>query len=124
MHPRVLQLLRDMYRELRRRFIMAGHVGKEFATSNGIIQCCPLGVLLLNLLMNTWARSVKAGTTAAMPKVHADDLSKDSEDIDVALKITGCFARVTQQKLNVEKNKAWRHHGNSTAISKRFRLER
>ena len=32
-HPRVLQPLRGMYRELRRRFVMAGHVGKEFVTS-------------------------------------------------------------------------------------------
>ena len=78
---------------------MAGHVGKEFAASNGIIQGCLLSVLFLILLM----------TTAAMPKVYADDagvFSKDSEDIDVAQKNTGCFARVTQQKLNVEK-KAW-----------------
>ena len=27
---------------------MAGHVGKEFAASNGIIQGCPLNVLLLD----------------------------------------------------------------------------
>ena len=52
---------------------MEGHMGQEFATSNGIIQGCCLSVLLLNLLMNTWARSVKAGTTTAMPKVYADD---------------------------------------------------
>ena len=29
LHPRVLQLLRGMYRELRRRFVMAGHVGRN-----------------------------------------------------------------------------------------------
>ena len=36
-----------------------------------------------------------------MPKVYADDagvFSKVNEDIDVALQITGRFARVTQQK--------------------------
>ena len=46
-----------------------------------------------------------------MPKVYADDagvLSKDSRDIAIALKITGRFATVTQQKLNVDKTKAWR----------------
>ena len=89
---------------------MAGHVGKEFVASDGVIQGCPLSVLLLNLLMNTWARSVKAGTTTAMPKVYADDagvLSKNSEDIDIAFNITGCFATVTQQKLNVDKTKVW-----------------
>lgn len=54
-HPRVLQPLRGMYRQLRRRFVMAGHVEKKFVASNGVIQGCPLSVLLLNLLMNTWA---------------------------------------------------------------------
>ena len=109
MHPRVLQLLRGMYRELRRRFVMASHVGKDFVASNGVIQGCLLSVLLLNLLMNTWARAVKTETTA-MPKVHADDagvLSKNSCDIDIALKITGRFATVTQQKMNVDKTKVW-----------------
>ena len=97
-----------MYRELRRRFVMAGHVGKEFVASNSVIQGCPLSVLLLNLLMNTRARSVKTVTTTTMPKVYADDagvLSKNSHDIDIALKITGRFATVTQQKLNVDKTK-------------------
>ena len=98
-HPRVLQPLRGMYREMQRRLVMGGHVGKELAASNGIIQGCPLSVLLLNFPMNMWARSVNAGTIAAMPKFCADDarvLSKDSVDIDVALKNTGRFARVTQ----------------------------
>ena len=81
------------HRELRIIFVMAGQ-GQESAASNGIIQGCPLSVLLLNVLMNTWARSVKAGTTAGMPKVDADDagvLSKDSEDIDI--KIHGMFCQ-------------------------------
>ena len=124
-HPRVLQPLRGMYSELRRRFVMAVHVGKEYAASNGIIQGSSLRVLSLNFLKNTWARSVQAGTTAAMPTVYAVDagvLSKDGEDIDVAFKNTGYFARATKQKLNVEKKQSLGHHG--TAICKIFRLER
>ena len=58
LHPRG-----GTYRELRRRFVMAGHVGKELVF-NGVIQGCHLSVLLLNLLMNTWARAVKTETTA------------------------------------------------------------
>ena len=63
--------------------------GGDALKTSGIIQSCRLSMHLLNLLMNTWARSVKAGTTTAMPKVCADDagvLSKDCENIDVALK--------------------------------------
>ena len=108
LHPRVLQPLRGMYRELRRKFVMAGHARKEFVASNGVIQGCPLSVLLLNLLMNTWARSVKAGTTTAMLEVSADDagvLSENSRDTDIG--ITGRFATVKQQKLNFDKTKVW-----------------
>ena len=101
--------------------------GMEFAASNGIIQVCPLSVLLLNLLMNTWARSVKAGNVAAMPKVYADDagdLSKKSEDFDVALKITGCFARVTQQKNLTSRKPKLGHTATARPSARDFRLER
>ena len=67
-HPHVLQSLRGTYRELRRCFVMAGHVGKEYAAFNDIIQGHPLSVLLLNILMNTWARSVQVRTVIAMPR--------------------------------------------------------
>ena len=53
---------------------------------------------------------MKAETATATPKVYADDagvLSKNSRDIDIALKITGRFATVTQQKLDVDKTKVW-----------------
>ena len=72
-HPRLLQPLRGLYRELRRQFVTASHVRTDFAPLSGIIQGCHLGVLLLDLLMNTWARSVRAGTVTAMPKIRADD---------------------------------------------------
>ena len=50
--------LEGMYHQLRRRFSLAGHLGKSFKASNGIIQGCPLSVMLLNVLMNIWARTV------------------------------------------------------------------
>ena len=52
----------------------------------------------------------KTETKTAMPNVYADDagvLGKNSCDIDIALKITGRIATVTQQKLNVDKTKVW-----------------
>ena len=70
--------------------------------------CCLLNVFFLNLLMNAWARYVTVGTIAAMPKVYADDagvLCNNCDDVDVAPKLMGFLARVTPQKLNVEKKK-------------------
>ena len=39
LHPRMLQPLRGMYRDWRRRFVMAGHVAKEFAVRESV---CPM----------------------------------------------------------------------------------
>ena len=50
-HPR---MLRDMYRELRRKFVMTGHVRKEFAASNGIIQVCPLSMRSRRRAEDVW----------------------------------------------------------------------
>ena len=84
---------------------------KEFAASHGITQGCPLSVLLLNLFVNTWARSVKAGTTTAMPKVHADDagvLSTNSEDIDIASQNHWTFCHCHSAKTERgKKTKVW-----------------
>ena len=58
--------------------LAAGHKFSCAATSAWHVPAC---------LMNTWARSVKAGTMIAMPNVFADDagvLSNKSEDVDVA----------------------------------------
>ena len=87
LHPHVLQPLRGMYRELRRRFVMASHVEKEFVASNGVIQGCLVSVLLLNLLMNSWARSVKAGITTALSKVYVRNLDLSGEQLDVVSKL-------------------------------------
>ena len=74
-------------------------------------QMCALELVLLGWMWSpSFARSVKTETTTAMPKVCADDagvLSKNICDVDIALKITGRFATVTQQKLNVDTTKVW-----------------
>ena len=109
-HLRVLQPLRGMHRELRRRFVVAGHVGKEFEASNGIIQGSLLKCAFNHLFHQHLGQIRESRVHRCNAKVYVDDagvLSKESEDIDVGLKITGCFARDTQQKLNVERTKAW-----------------
>ena len=107
---RVLKPLRGMYASLHRRFVMAGHVGEHFSSTNGIIQGCPISVLLLNLLMNVWSRASMAASSSVVPQVFADDagvISTTAAGIASVLHLTGSFAKVTQQKLNVGKSKAW-----------------
>ena len=40
-----------MYAHLRRRFKLAGGVGEEFVATNGILQGCPVSVVMLNALV-------------------------------------------------------------------------
>ena len=111
--------LAGMYRSLRRRFRLSGHVGPSFASTNGIIQGCPLSVLLLNALMNVWASAIRSRAPSVKPAVFADDAggySPCSEDVQQALDVTGRFATVTKQKLNVDKSKVWSTAGSSAHL--------
>jgi len=61
-HARLMAPLRRIYAAIRRRFKVAGGVGKEFKATNGILQGCPLSVVLLNLMVAVWARAVSEET--------------------------------------------------------------
>ena len=65
--------LRSMYSCLRRRFVFAGAVGQPFVATNGILQGCPLSIMMLNLLVNIWARAIKVEVPEACPYGFADD---------------------------------------------------
>ena len=73
LHVRVLKPLQKMYSRLRRRFRVAGSVGKEFLATNGVLQGCPLSILLLNALVSVWAHAVQAEVPGASPQVYVDD---------------------------------------------------
>ena len=55
---RLTKPITDMYSKLLRRFKFAGGVGNVFLATNGILQGCPISVILLNALVSVW---VKAG---------------------------------------------------------------
>jgi hypothetical protein len=110
MSPRLVAPLRTLYARLQRRFRVGGGLGKLFHSTNGIIQGCPLSVVLLNLLVNVWARSVRAGAPSATPCAYADDsgaTSTQAVPIQQVLNITGKFAIVTGQVLNAAKSHVW-----------------
>ena len=111
MSPRILEPLRSLYKNLERRFKFGGGVGRAFGSSNGIVQGCPLSVVLLNVLMNVWATAVKSRVPGVQSACFADDagaLSSNPERLQQVLEITGSFAQVTRQKLNPGKCKCWR----------------
>eukprot|EP00973_Karenia_brevis_P060427 8407275-Karenia_brevis.AAC.1 len=106
MPDRVLKPVRAMYGRLRRRFKMAGGVGLEFTASNGILQGCPLSVIMLNALMSIWARAVEAEVPKAGAAVYADDkcaLTQSRASITRVAALTQEFADLSGQVLSVSK---------------------
>ena len=62
-----------MYRQLRRAFRLAGALGAWWQATNGILQGCPLSIILINLLTTVWKMEIDTMrrhvvvTTAALP---------------------------------------------------------
>ena len=102
---RLMAPIRSMYSHLRRRFKFCGGVGEVFQATNGILQGCPLSVVLLNLLVSVWARAVSAETDAS-PSAYADDTGAlGSQDaVRDAGQITVAYCSLTGQQLNVDKS--------------------
>ena len=70
----------------------------------------PLSVVLLDLLVNVWAKTIKQEVPSARPTGYADDTgvtSLEAEAVQATLNITEEFARLTGQVLNANKSKCW-----------------
>ena len=121
MSPKLVTPLRSLYSNLVRRFRVGRGVGNEFHSTNGIIQGCPLSVVLLNLLVNVWARTVNEEVPDASPCGYADDTGATSAElapIQNVLDITCQFATATGQVLNASKSHCW-----STEAATRHQLD-
>ena len=60
MDPGVARALGAMYKQLRRAFKVAGCLGAWWRATNGILQGCPLSVILVNVLTTIWKWEVDA----------------------------------------------------------------
>ena len=58
MAPPVCRVLGAMYRQLRPSFKIAGCLGLWWRATNGILQGCPLSVILVNVLMGIWKEEI------------------------------------------------------------------
>ncbi|KAJ9441747.1 RNA-directed DNA polymerase from mobile element jockey [Diplonema papillatum] len=71
---RILRPLRAVYRGMKRRFKLPLGVGSEFEVTNGILQGCPLSVILINALLSIVLRAV----SARVPEVSSESLADDA----------------------------------------------
>ena len=122
LHERVLRPLGAMYSSLRRRLLFAGSAGEEFVATNGILQGCPLSLVLLNALLAVWARCLEEEVPEAKTDAYVDDTGATAarpKTLQQVLEITGEFASVTGQTLNLRKSCTY---ATSTARMRPLRL--
>ena len=53
-----LRAIAGMCSSLRRSFKVLGCLGEPFAATNGILQGCPLSVILINILTTIWMKEI------------------------------------------------------------------
>eukprot|EP00973_Karenia_brevis_P037697 5201716-Karenia_brevis.AAC.1 len=99
-----------MYAGLRRRFRVAGGVTKEFVSSNGILQGCPISVIFLNALMSVWSQAVEKEVVSSSAESYADDtqaLVNSRSAVTKVATLTDEFANHSGQTLNAAKSFAF-----------------
>ena len=85
MDPGTCRALVAMYKQLRRAFKIAGALGLWWQGSNGILQGCPLSVILVNVLTTIWKWGVDSlcrhvcARSAALPSTLDEDAAEDLE---------------------------------------------
>ena len=90
---------------------MEGHLGEAFSSTNGILQGCPISVLLMNLFSEVWVRAAKAELgPSALPEGYADDIGIMSHDPVMIYKgcaLTSEYASLTGMLVNATKSHTW-----------------
>ena len=85
MDPGTCPALGAMYKQLRRAFKIAGALGLWWQATNGILQGCPVSVILVNVLTTIWKWEVDSvrrqvcARMAAPPPVLNEDAAEDLE---------------------------------------------
>jgi hypothetical protein len=124
--PTFVDTLSNLYSRLSRFLKHSKGFGSCIPSNRGIVQGCPISVVLLNLLVSVFLRFAEApsvisepshcsgppaGTTGQIiPQAYADDISASSKSVstlDTFLQKAGSFALVTGQRLKVPKCKVW-----------------
>ena len=105
-HWRILGPLRAAYTAMERRFKLGDvGVGGAFRTTNGILQGCPLSVVLLNALMAVWGSAVTR-RTGAIAMGYADDVyavANTEAEVHGAARVTKEFINAADMEVKAEK---------------------
>eukprot|EP00973_Karenia_brevis_P056295 7830142-Karenia_brevis.AAC.1 len=96
-----------MYANLRQRFKISGCVGRAYTSTNGILQGCPLSIILLNALISVWCYALKEETPDVQAAAYVDDTGAVAERpgmLNAALVVTKEFEELTGQEVSTSKS--------------------
>ena len=71
----VTRALNGFYKQHHKYFKLEGSFDTPFRPSNGIIQGCPLSMLLLTSMVSAWCEFCMVQLPQSQPRSYADDLS-------------------------------------------------
>ena len=106
MHPRILNPTIGMYASLKRRFKIKGYSGEMFRATNGIMQGCPLSVLVLNAMVSVLSKAMAEKVPSLIDQSYVDDmtlLASTENDLKDAFGVMVPYLEATMQELNVTK---------------------
>ena len=110
MQTYILRALEGLDKQVVRRFNVGPFVRAEFASTNGILQGCPMSVILLNAFVQVWVNLILQRVPEASPRAYADDLAAtapNARSLQRVLTWTSRFARATGMLISVKKSWVW-----------------
>ena len=102
--------LQTMYEQLVRHYRVGGMLSEGFMSTNGILQGCPISVVLLNLLMQVCCNMISTEGPGSKPRCYADDAQacgKEPAMIQRILDLTDVFCQLTGMRMHLEKCLTW-----------------
>ena len=106
----LVNCLSNFYSRLLRFLKHPKGFGSCLTTNRGIVQGCPVSVVLLNLLVSIFLRFVEHSNSEIIPQAYADDVSASATSVDnlgAFLSQSGSFAKITGQRLKAAKCTVW-----------------
>ena len=122
---KVTKALSGFYRQHTKHFRIDGAYDASFQPANGIVQGCPLSMLLLTSLICTWNEYCVVQSIPATPRSYADDLSictraRTKQDLiagtQKAHEITSEFVKFSGMQLNERKCFTFGHKAVSACL--------
>ena len=109
MEQKLMNGLRAMYNQMKRRFKLGQYVGEAFVSTNGILQGCPFSVMLLNAIMMVLHKAIDVNGEL-VAESFVDDLTLLSSKPNVmqsAVDTIADFMSLTDQQVNTKKTKGF-----------------